>query len=189
VRRSEIIGFIGYFGTGKTTKASELINFKIKKGSRALIITPDDSEWSDVAEVKIPSVELLTFEGSRKIIFDDDNIIEKLADDKTGYKNGILVFDDCRTFLNANVDKTLRKITLRPRQRMLDIIYIVHGFREVPPAFLTYTSTFFLFETKDNIEMRKKDLNASFEILKQHQIEINEKAKENKHYYRIIKNI
>jgi len=189
MRRSEIIGLIGYFGTGKTTKAKELINFRVKSGSRALIITPDDSEWRDVEEVKIPSVELLTFEGIRKIVFDDDKIIEKLADNKTGFKNGILVFDDCRTFLEAKVDKTLRKIILRPRQRMLDIIYIVHGFDEAPVALLSKTSTFFLFETKDNIENRKPYLNRNYEILKKHYEEINIEAQTNNHYFRIIKNI
>lgn len=188
MRRSEIIGFIGYFGSGKTTKAKELLNFKVNNGSRALIITPDDSEWLDVDQVKIPSVELITFEGLRKIIFDDNSIIERLADNRFGFKNGILVFDDCRTFLDAQVDKTLRNIVLRPRQRMLDIIYIVHGFREVPPAFLTYTSTFFLFNTKDSIETRKKDLGMNYDILKQHQIEINKEAGNDEHYFRIIKN-
>ena len=175
---------LGTNGTGKTTLVKKLvINEMKKKDSHVLVTVPDDMEWPTLSYVhpKFPH-RIENYVGARKIIYEPgllDIIRER-------FRNGLLVFDDCRAYFTASLDQDLHSLLIRRRQQMIDIIAVGHGFTEVPPKFFTFATHFALFKTIDNIN-RRKNFIQNFEEMKEAQERINEKAKTNPHYYEIIK--
>jgi len=183
-RTPKLIIVLGTNGTGKTTLAKKLVcNELKKKESHVLIVTPDDMEWGSIPWVH-PSFKhrIRTYVGVRKIIYEKGllgNIWEN-------FRSGLLIFDDCRSYFRAKTDDELLTVLIRRRQLMSDIIVIGHGFTQTPPAFFTFATHFALFKTIDNIDRRKDEIQ-NFEVMKQAQQRINEKAIKDPHYFEIIK--
>ena len=177
-----MIMIIGANGTGKTTLLKRILAMS---GQRALIITPDDTEWNDVdayGNPLYPTNELATrddyvFMGIQRHIFGP-----RTLDAVSAFKKGILVFDDCRTYLGDRTDEQIHNIMIRRRQKMIDVIAVTHSFTEMPRRFYPFTSDLFLFQTKDSINMRK-GIALNVEDLKRIQAEVNAQARTNKHYY------
>ena len=180
--------FIGYNGTGKSTLVRKIMEaYTAKAGSRALIVTPDASEWQDVEETALLLPSDFEFTGSRRFIWsfirkEDLAAMERL---RKWYFDGMLIFDDCRSYLTANTNDWLKYLYIRRRQKMIDLMLVTHGFTDVPPQAFTNCSDLFLFKTVDNIDRRKNELINFDEILKA-QERVNRKAETNKHYYERI---
>jgi len=175
---------LGYNGTGKTTLTKKIVLNELKHQRRILIVTPDDIEWQSIEMVhpRFPE-RIKNYVGARKIIY-TKGILPIIADN---FRNGLLVFDDCRAYFTATMDADLHELMIRRRQKMIDIIAVGHGFTEVPPKFFTFASEIILFRTIDNIERRKNVLR-NFEQMKQAQGEINAIAEtKNPHFYKILK--
>ena len=175
---------LGTNGTGKTTLVKKLVlNELKKKDSHILVVVPDDMEWDSLQYVhpKFPH-RIEHYVGARKIIYEPgllDIIRER-------FRNGLIVFDDCRAYFDASLDRDLHSLLIRRRQQMIDIIAVGHGFTEVPPKMFTFATHFGMFKTIDNID-RRKNVISNFEEMKEAQKRINEKAKEDPHYFEIIK--
>lgn len=175
---------IGTNGTGKTTLVKKLVIAELKKkDSHILIVVPDDMEWPSVPFVhpKFPE-RIERYVGARKIIF-EPGILEIISE---RFKNGLLVFDDCRAYFDAGLDRNLHTLLIRRRQKMLDIVAVGHGFTEIPPKFFTFATDLVLFRTIDNIDRRKNVLN-NFDEMKEAQGRINQKAEDDPHYYEVLK--
>lgn len=181
-RATKLTIILGYNGTGKTTITKKIVLHELKKKRRALIITPDDIEWPTVEMVhpKFPH-RIREYVGARKMIY-QPGILEIISEN---FRNGLLIFDDCRAYLTASLDADLHNIMIRRRQKMMDIIAVGHGFTEVPPKFFTFGSELILFRTIDNIEKRKPVIR-NFEAMKAAQIRINQRAETNPHYSEVI---
>lgn len=176
-RSTKLIIILGYNGTGKSTLVQKFIDNELKKQSRALIITPDCYEFINIPEAD----NLKTFKGARRLIA-NDNIIKEVET----YRNGLLIFDDCRAYFNSKLEIELHTLLIRRRQRMVDVIAVGHGFTEVPPKFFTFANEIFLFNTKDNIH-RRKDVIKDFDRMQQAQTRVNQQAIKEPHYFEIIK--
>ena len=183
---------LGTNGTGKTTLLAEFIAKNVKAGRRVLIITPDDAEWENVnylTESEQPydtAREMRDFTGVRKLIYTGVETTEAIY---KNYHDGLLVLDDYKAFgISSQAEtKTLRQIMIRRRHRMLDIAIVAHGFTEVVPMFLFSFSTHIaLFRTVDSMS-RAKSAIKDYEKMKALQTQVNEKAKKDQYYYRIIK--
>lgn len=182
MRRTKFVLILGYNGTGKSTFVKKLIESYQKTNRRVLICTPHDVEWLEFSEVKTDK-EITNFKGvRRKIIFD----LSDLENILLHYRKGLLIFDDCRVYLNSSTSQIIRKLMIERRQKMLDLAAVGHGFTEVPPTFFTFASELVLFKTNDNIRKRKDVIN-EFEKLEIQKNEIDKMAIEKPHYYRIIK--
>lgn len=179
-RTSKLTIVLGFNGTGKTTMLRRILE---GSGQRALVVTPDDIEWTDVPATTLSRKEDFVFDGIRRHIFDPDRTLDLIA----YFKKGILVFDDCRAYFNDSTDPRVRQLLIRRRQREVDIFAVGHGFTQVPPVFFTFASDYILFKTVDNID-RRKDCITNFDFLKASQHYVNEKAKTNPHFFRYIKN-
>jgi len=177
---------LGTNGTGKTTFVKKLVISELKKkNSHILIVVPDDMEWNTVEFVhpKFPE-RIERYVGARKIVYFDgllDIIRER-------FRDGLLIFDDCRAYFTASLDRDLHSLLIRRRQMMVDIIAVGHGFSEVPPKMFTFSTHIVLFNTLDNIAGRKNVIR-NFEELKDAQTRINEKAIKDPHTFEIIKTI
>lgn len=181
-RTAKMIMIIGANGTGKTTLLKHILAMS---GQRALIITPDDTEWNDKDAYgndlyhynNLGTRDDYVFTGIQKHIFGPRTLAAI-----TAFKKGILVFDDCRTYLGDRTDEEIHNLMIRRRQKMVDFIAVAHSFTEMPRRFFPFTSDLFLFQTKDAIDMRK-GIALNVDDLKRIQADVNAKARTNKHYY------
>lgn len=183
-RPAKMIVIIGYTGTGKTTMSKRLILAELKKGGRALIVTPDAGEFLKIPEIhpKFPN-RIEWYKGARRVIY-FKGLLPIIA---STFTRGLLLFDDCRAYIEARTAPDLLNILIRRRQRMIDIVAAGHGFTQIPPAFFTFASEYILFQTIDNIDSRKGVI-SNFEALKEAQARINTIASNGKpHYFEIIK--
>ena len=179
IRNSKFVLVLGYNGTGKTTFIRQLVEAVYQK---CLIITPDVIEWQDVPENTLERKEDFNFYGVQKHIFNPDYTLKALA----YFTKGIVVFDDCRAYLEDKTSRSLIKLLIRRRQQEIDIFAVGHGFTTIPPLFYTYCSELVLFKTVDNINRRKNVLKDYEKTLKAQQ-EVNIKAKKNPYFRKIIK--
>jgi GTPase SAR1 family protein len=184
-RKAHHIIITGTNGTGKTTLLRQIVKEAIVQGRRALIITPDPVEWRDVEEIQPDSTLLRRggFMGVKKIVYFSES--ETLSPISDHYFDGLLIFDDCRAYFGANTHPILKKIFIRRRQNMRDIIIVAHGFTDIPPQYYTYTTMFILFKTVDNIQKRKSTI-VNYEKIKIIVERVNKKALINEHYKEII---
>jgi hypothetical protein len=179
---------LGYNGTGKSTLVSKIIEAYAKQpGRKALVITPDPVEWRDKAETILTKPSDFKFEGIRRYIWSTVDKTDEIAMQNIGkwYYDGMLIFDDCRSYIEAFTPPWLKYLYLRRRHKMIDLMLVAHGFTDVPPQAFTNCSDLFLFRTNDKMERRKRELNKYDELLA-HQARINRKAETNKHYYERI---
>lgn len=175
---------LGTNGTGKTTLVKKLVINELKKpDSHVLIVVPDDIEWTSVEWVndRFPH-RIGIYKGVRKIVY-YEGLLEVIREH---FRNGLVIFDDCRAYFKSSIDMDLRSLLIRRRQQMIDIVAVGHGFTEVPPAFFTFATHFILFKTIDNID-RRKGVMSDFDRIKEIRNHINEKAESNIHYFETIK--
>lgn len=180
-RAARLTILLGFNGTGKTTLLKQILR---GSGQKTLVITPDDIEWTEY-----PSTELLrpsdfVYSGIRRHIYSDENTLDALSQ----FRKGIIVFDDCRSYLKDSTDARVRDLLIRRRQREVDVFAVGHGFTQVPPVFYTFATSYILFKTVDNIDRRRNCINSNFDFIKQSQQYVNERAKTEPHFFRIINN-
>ncbi len=179
-RAAKLTIIIGTNGTGKTTLLHELIT---RSQQRALIVTPDATEWLQYPENQLLTPDDFNFTGIERHIFNPYNDSLTRID---YFTNGILTFDDCRSYLQANTHSIIHNILIRRRQRRIDVFAAGHGFNEIPPVFFTFCSDIFLFRTTDNIN-RRKDCLKDFDRMRTAQIEVNKQAINQPHFFKHIK--
>ncbi len=181
-RVAKMCVLLGTNGTGKTTLLHKILQ---SSGQRCLVITPHDMEWGDYPTTELRTSEDFMFTGICRHIFDDDKkngTLKRLE----YFKRGIIVFDDCRAYLDAGTAKEIHQLLISRRQREVDIFAVGHGFNEVPPKFFTFSTEIILFRTTDNIVTRKDRLN-DYPRACAVQKRVNERAKKDPHYFELIK--
>lgn len=181
-RTAKCVGLLGGNGTGKTTMLKRLLN---TLGGRSLVVVPDIIGWEEYPLVELDCKEDYLGDGIRVHIFDDDKKKGTLTKLKY-FKNGSLVFDDARAYIDASTSRPVRNLLIRRRQMMLDVFVVGHGFNEVPPVFFTFFTELILFRTSDNVARRKEFL-LNADVMINAQKHVNEAAKKNPYYYKIIK--
>ena len=187
-RDSQLNVFIGFNGTGKSTLIQKNIDVEVNvRDGRALIVTPDPFEWKQYPEIDLrdPDCFCKISEPTKLVYAPGD--LNKIADQYKGFFNGLLIFDDCRCYMKANVQEALRTLVIRRRQRSHDIIAAGHGFTEIPPVFFTYSNRYALFYTQDNVDRRKEEIGSSFLFVKKAVEDVNKMYSKNPHYCKIIK--
>ena len=186
---------LGTNGTGKTTLLKRILTMS---GQRALVVTPHIVEWHErtpsgadlypLNELKQKSDYI--FNGIQRHIWDPKRTLNCLQ----SFKKGILVFDDCRAYLQSTTDPRMRTLLISMRQQEIDIFAVGHGFNEVPPVFFTFATDLFLFKTRDNMIRRQNCIQCYDEVAELQQ-RVNAEANRidpvthqpNRHYYQYIR--
>lgn len=145
-RETTICGFIATTGTGKSTKCRE----KAKKigGKQLIIVDTEDVEGWEGIKVINPTKKELSFKAGRRKIY-ADNIKDKKvmwAAIYNWFGNGILILDDARDYVEANneLNGKLPSIFRRHRHIRIDILFVIHGFDEMPPKLWKYVKYLYI---------------------------------------------
>lgn len=200
-RTTRLTIILGHNGTGKTTGFLQpFVENQIKRNKKVIVITPDEIEWTHLDELEVIKKNIIvnkktvktieikdieTFKGAKRIIY-QDGILAELY--KKSF-NCSVIFDDYKSYgITKDTDKEIiRHFCIRRRQKMIDVFFVGHGFTEIIPNFiLTFATHFALFKTIDNIESKKKYL-SNYDLIKKTKELVNEIAKKNKHFFKIIK--
>lgn len=182
-REAELAIVLGTNGTGKTTLLKKFVVNALKSGERVLIVTPDYVEWLTIQEVHPKlSHHIASYKGAKRIIYKDDTTLDNIIEH---FNNGLLIYDDCRSYFHSNIGEKIRQQFIRRRQHKLDIFFVGHGFTEVPPIVFTYANTIYLFKTRDNITRRKKEIQ-DYDLMLRMQLKVNQRAEKEPHYFQII---
>ena len=187
IRQTKRIIIIGTNGTGKTTLVQQIVRNAQQK---TLIITPHDNEWNETdpnGEPLYPQTTLccaadFNYVGVRRHIFDPDRTLKLLKN----FTRGLMVFDDCRAYLDAKTDKEIHRLLISSRQNMLDIIVVAHGYTDVPPKMFTFATEYFLFRTEEN-PARRRNVMINFNKVEQMQRKVNAASVYNPHHYEHFK--
>ena len=178
---------LGAPGTGKTFLLHKILALA---GQRTLVITPYDNEWDEKDAngmelyPELPDLRKRNcfFTGIRRHVYVPKYTISKLKN----FEKGILVLDDCRAYLDPKLNPEFHTLLLGTRQHMIDVFAVAHGFRELPPAFLTFATDYFLFRTEDNLAKRKADIR-NFHLVEKMQAKVNKTAIYNPYHYEWFK--
>ena len=149
-RKTELNLVVGVNGTGKTTFLEKEVLSKYKK---ALVLTPDNSEWKTLPVVRAD--ELKFFNGIGKMIYTGPEILTTIS---RRFYGGALILDDALAYLNEQTPATMQYIYIRRRQFGIDIYLVAHGLRQIPPKAFSFASWLILFNTVENFSSRKKEI-------------------------------
>lgn len=177
---------LGKKGTGKTTYIKRLINKSLEAKRRVLVVTPnfDDFQGIPLVHPNYPH-RVATYKGARKIVcVADKKAIDEICKD---FRHGLLVFDDCRAYIDDKPSTYLKAMLISARHYDVDIIAVGHGFTTVPPQFFAYATHFMVFATTDNPINRKNNVR-DYPTVEGTVKYVNHQALSDPHFYAIIKN-
>ncbi len=145
---------VGGVGAGKTTFLhKEIVEPMLKSGHRALIVTEQRDDWTEYPLLQSYE-EMKDFTGVRKMYFAEGRL-EKI---KEYYLNGLLVFDDARTYIQAQSTQFMQWLMISRRHEGIDLVSVFHGLDQVPPIYFKYSSRLVLFHSTGEINKRKSEI-------------------------------
>lgn len=181
-----VLIILGQRGTGKTTYIRRLIRRSLENRRRVLVLTPNFDDFQEIPLVhpRFPG-RIANYKGARRIVGVSD---PKEVDDVCKiFKHGLLVLDDCRSYLPDKPSIMLKNMMISARHFDVDIVAVGHGFTTVPPQFFAYATHFMIFSTTDNPISRKNNAR-NYPVMEATVQKVNEAAKKDPHAFIIIKN-
>ena len=147
-RQSTITLVVGKNGTGKSTLVYNMI-----KGmkQRALVVTLNGAPeiWQ-----KYPIIdprnkkEMASFKGIRQVWYArlEAETLQHIFDN---FRDGGLVFDDCRAYLDANINNDIyfRRLLIDFRHKMLDLFFVAHAPPDIPRGVWRFNYTIWIGAT------------------------------------------
>lgn len=145
-RQPLFILIVGTNGTGKTTLV--LNDFVANYKENVLIVDADGMErkWQQFPLIEPEQISNPTHRITRVMMIDEQKTIDQLSN----FKNGLIVLDDCRVYINSRLEKPFRRLFIRRKQFCQDQIAVAHGISEIPSTFWTYATHLILFKTTDS---------------------------------------
>lgn len=159
-RTNKVILIAGTRGTGKTDFIKKLVLQQQKILPKCLIVdTFDNPVWHDMktwdnpegVNLIVPTIPLSKFpswnKGFGKMFSSNPkslmDIIQKHA------KNTFIVFEDASKYIKRVVSEDVNKFVLDSKQKNLDMVFIFHSLRRIPPDLIDVSDILILFKTQD----------------------------------------
>lgn len=185
-RLAIVTTIIGGRGSGKTTLVKDMIAHYPKKRRKLILDTLDSPHYRHINQIRpelIPAWKPINGEYKPKRIFQGsprDNIQAV----QQSYKNGLLVFEDCRKYIGSKPGEEVEQFVIDSKQRGVDLIFIYHSFAAVPKLLWDYIDLLTVMKTKKGIPREYKNRVADYEQI----AEVSERVQNAKdpHYYKTI---
>lgn len=177
---------LGTNGTGKSTFLRNILDKAVhdkSKFGRVLVIPSniDEPTFQDIPAIKINQIN--SFKGAAKIMCYEPEHFKQVA---IKYKVGVLMSDDFRNYITQyQMLPEVRQMFINRRHRKIDIYMACHGFTQSVPEMYNFLNAIVLFRTTDSIK-RRKDSVPRYELMEKLVNEVNQKARENPYYHKII---
>lgn len=200
-RKAFLYLFVGTNGTGKTTRAKDLLGIN----ERNLILPSNrlDTAWQGYPELAwkvdhepdpmnpgkqrrvIYCPEMATFTGTRVLHITEPAIMQAVTDEVRGFRNGFLFVDDFRNRMPHKGDlpaDVLQLLTGR-RHRMVDIALAMHSFQDMNLQLMQFQPELFIFRTtlppNDAVEGKVADWQGLVATANR----VNERARQDRFYF------
>lgn len=159
-RNSKRIFICGAQGVGKTHISLMFAAATLSAGKRVLILCPDGDEQILKPFPIIKAEALSTFPKISRLIYDEDDpdFFEKVKDEKTGFKNGLVIVDDGQFFVVNQRNEIFNKYIMRARQKNIDVIFSCHGMSTIPRSFWSFFTDLILFYTSDGLNSARQNI-------------------------------
>jgi hypothetical protein len=140
---------LGINDTGKSTFLLEKI--KSMKPKRVLVVTQTGNPtiWQNYEEIDLRnSKKMASFKGIKTVKALKYNR-ETLKLIYENYRNGMVIFDDCKQYIKSNLEHTKGLVELLGDFRHLgiDIWFVLHSALQVPPEVWSHTKYAFVGKT------------------------------------------
>ncbi|MCB0653221.1 MAG: ATP-binding protein [Saprospiraceae bacterium] len=147
-RDAQVTMVMGRNGTGKSYLAHTII--KAMK-ERVIVITLNGAPaiWRQYEEIDITKKESWKFKKGIKQVYYMRQEKDTMKYIHKYFRDGIIVFDDCRGYLTSNVDSDiyLKRLLIDFRHKMLDLFFVFHAPTDVPPRIWAFYRTAFIGAT------------------------------------------
>jgi hypothetical protein len=149
---------VGFKGQGKSPYIRELIKAYDLRKQQILVICPSNPlSFQDLIELKsLKALKGRKWHGIFKYYNNEDEMqmlydIKDLCD-SGDLKNGAIFFDDCAAYMDSNVPRVLRSFLINHKNKDLDLFFVSHMLRMVPPFIRGNSSTVTVFKTAETFE-------------------------------------
>ena len=184
-RDAQVTIIVGRNGTGKSTFCEKIVK-SINQRTLAVTYNGMPKIWRPYKEVDIRKPKAMEFKkGIRQVVaarYEESAKKNKVFEHiYTNFRNGVIIWDDCRGYIDASVDRDryFRQLILDFRHKMLDMIFVVHSPSDVPPRLWGFASTAFIGAT-DALVNRSQVKTHSAERIIEVQQRVNEAFREAK---------
>ena len=141
-RDAQVTIIMGRNGTGKSTFCEKII--KVMK-QRAVVVTLNGAPkiWRQYKAIDPANKKDWEFKSGIRQIFYMQHEKDTIKYIHRNFRNGVLIFDDCRGYLTSNVDSDiyLKRLLIDFRHKMLDLFFVCHTPTDVPPRIWGFYST------------------------------------------------
>lgn len=187
MRYPKVIILVGTNGTGKSTLLKSFFKYR----NRNLVIPANlyDSAFDDLEYIK-SSDEISTFQGTKKVVIEEEEDFFKLIEYQNGLKDCGLFLDDFRNYIpttGTRLKQPIRKLFSDRRHRGMDIYLSTHSPRQIHPDIFAYQPIIFLFKTTESFPDSLSQKIPNLEKLKIVQRRVNLMSRKNPFYFEILK--
>lgn len=184
-RRVKSCSLTGVTGTGKSTKAIEIVKKVGEKSKldKCLVISFNGSgdTWDHVKEIKPNEKSLKFISGWRKIIWarwKEEKDLVILKEVYFHYRNGSIIFDDCKMYMRANIEHTpyLAQICCDRRHNGYDMYFLAHTPKQIPVDVWSYIDYAWIFKCLRRFKEEDLQCDNAYKVVEA-QKKINEKTK------------
>jgi hypothetical protein len=150
---------IGVNGTGKSTHiVKRILPCYDMRSQKAIVVTEtiDNPAYNKLESVNsLEQLQTLRRGPVKFWDFDEENdfmLLVKLHDiiARGALRNGVIVFEDCTNYVDANPHRIVKKFVVNHRMYNLDLFFTTHSLTDLPKWFRKRMNYLTLFKTGDN---------------------------------------
>lgn len=147
-RDAQVTIIMGRNGTGKSFLTEKIVK-AMKR--RAIVITLNGAPkiWRPYPIIDPANKEDWKFKKGIRQVWYMQHEKDTLKHIYQNFNGGLLIFDDCRSYLQSNVDSDiyLKRLLIDFRHKMLDLFFVCHAPTDVPARLWAFYSTAFIGAT------------------------------------------
>lgn len=156
MRKRELNLVVGQKGTGKTHFLKEIALERLRKGDNVLVVVPFANLWDEFATISTAREVAAMRNQAARLVYDYSN--PKSVEAIRYFRKGVLILEDARSYFTAATPQLLQYIYSLNRHLGLDVYFVAHGFKYLPPQSFGYAQWLILFNCGDKPDTRKEIL-------------------------------